>query len=60
MLQEGMTVLDPETMAEVPADGQTMGEIMFRGNIVMKGYLKNPGPPTRPLPAAGSTPATWR
>jgi fatty-acyl-CoA synthase len=37
-----MTVLDPETMAETPADGQTMGEIMFRGNIVMKGYLKNP------------------
>jgi fatty-acyl-CoA synthase len=42
MLQEGMTVLHPETLAEVPADGQTMGEIMFRGNIVMKGYLKNP------------------
>ena len=42
MLQEGMTVLDPETMADLPADGQTMGEIMFRGNIVMKGYLKNP------------------
>jgi fatty-acyl-CoA synthase len=42
MLQDGMTVLDPQTMAEVPADGQTMGEIMFRGNIVMKGYLKNP------------------
>ncbi len=41
-LQEGMTVLDAETMAEVPADGQAMGEIMFRGNIVMKGYLKNP------------------
>jgi len=41
-LQEGMTVMDPETMREVPADGQTMGEIMFRGNIVMKGYLKNP------------------
>jgi fatty-acyl-CoA synthase len=41
-LQEGMTVLNPETMAEVPADGETMGEIMFRGNIVMKGYLKNP------------------
>jgi fatty-acyl-CoA synthase len=41
-LQEGMTVLDPQTMAEVPADGGTMGEIMFRGNIVMKGYLKNP------------------
>jgi fatty-acyl-CoA synthase len=41
-LQEGMTVLDAESMAELPADGQTMGEIMFRGNIVMKGYLKNP------------------
>jgi fatty-acyl-CoA synthase len=42
VLQEGLTVRDPETLAEVPADGQTMGEIMFRGNIVMKGYLKNP------------------
>ena len=42
MLQEGMTVLDPETLAVTPADGQTLGEIMFRGNIVMKGYLKNP------------------
>jgi len=41
-LQDGMTVMDPQTMTEVPADGQTMGEIMFRGNIVMKGYLKNP------------------
>jgi fatty-acyl-CoA synthase len=41
-LQEGMTVLDAESMALTPADGQTMGEIMFRGNIVMKGYLKNP------------------
>jgi fatty-acyl-CoA synthase len=35
-------VLDPETMQPVPADGETMGEVMFRGNIVMKGYLKNP------------------
>ena len=42
VLQEGMTVMDPQTMTEVPADGQTMGEIMFRGNITMKGYLKNP------------------
>ncbi len=41
-LQEGMTVMDPQTMTEVPADGRTLGEIMFRGNIVMKGYLKNP------------------
>ena len=40
-LQEGMTVMDPQSMTEVPADGQTMGEIMFRGNIVMAGYLKN-------------------
>ncbi len=41
-LQQGMTVLDPETMQPVPADGETMGEVMFRGNITMKGYLKNP------------------
>ena len=39
--QEGITVMNPETMEEVPADGETMGEIMFRGNLVMKGYLKN-------------------
>jgi fatty-acyl-CoA synthase len=42
-LQEGVAVLDPATMQPVPMDGETMGEIMFRGNIVMKGYLKNPG-----------------
>jgi fatty-acyl-CoA synthase len=41
-MQEGMTVLDPATMLPVPSDGETMGEIMFRGNITMKGYLKNP------------------
>jgi fatty-acyl-CoA synthase len=41
-LQEAVRVLDPETMQAVPADGETMGEIFFRGNIVMKGYLKNP------------------
>ncbi|HEY1459974.1 MAG TPA: acyl-CoA synthetase [Casimicrobiaceae bacterium] len=40
--EEGMTVMDGETMTEVPWDGETMGEIMFRGNITMKGYLKNP------------------
>jgi fatty-acyl-CoA synthase len=40
--QEGISVRDPETMQEVPRDGETMGEIMFRGNMVMKGYLKNP------------------
>ncbi len=38
---EGLTVLNPETMETTPADGETIGEIMFRGNIVMKGYLKN-------------------
>ncbi len=38
---EGLDVLDPETMERVPADGETIGEVMFRGNIVMKGYLKN-------------------
>jgi fatty-acyl-CoA synthase len=41
-LQEGMAVVDPQTMREVPWDGETMGEIVFRGNITMKGYLKNP------------------
>ncbi len=41
-MQEEMVVLDPDTMAPVPWDGETMGEIMFRGNITMKGYLKNP------------------
>ena len=39
---EGLSLRDPETMAELPSDGETMGEVMFRGNIVMKGYLKNP------------------
>jgi fatty-acyl-CoA synthase len=40
--EEGLAVLDPETMQPVPADGETLGEVMFRGNIGMKGYLKNP------------------
>jgi len=41
LMEEGLAVMDPETMTPVPADGETMGEIMFRGNITMKGYLKN-------------------
>jgi fatty-acyl-CoA synthase len=41
-LQDGVEVLDPETMLPVPHDGETMGEVMFRGNITMKGYLNNP------------------
>jgi fatty-acyl-CoA synthase len=40
-LQEDVTVINPETMQPVPRDGETIGEVMFRGNIVMKGYLKN-------------------
>ncbi|MEO4000744.1 acyl-CoA synthetase [Mesorhizobium sp. CAU 1732] len=38
---EGLTVMDPATMERTPADGETIGEVMFQGNIVMKGYLKN-------------------
>jgi fatty-acyl-CoA synthase len=41
-LQRDACVIDPQTMQPVPMDGETMGEIMFRGNIMMKGYLKNP------------------
>ncbi|MEO8039724.1 MAG: acyl-CoA synthetase [Betaproteobacteria bacterium] len=41
-LQEGMAVFDPLTLQPVPCDGETIGEIFFRGNIVMKGYLRNP------------------
>jgi fatty-acyl-CoA synthase len=41
LMEEGLSVMDPQTMQRVPADGETMGEIMFRGNITMKGYLKN-------------------
>ncbi|WP_395712967.1 acyl-CoA synthetase [Reyranella sp.] len=40
--EDGVTVMDPATMQEVPRDGSTMGEVMFRGNLTMKGYLKNP------------------
>lgn len=40
-LQAAVAVLDPETLQAVPSDGETLGEIMFRGNICMKGYLKN-------------------
>ncbi|WP_230411727.1 acyl-CoA synthetase [Denitromonas iodatirespirans] len=40
-MQQAISVRDPQTLEAVPADGETMGEIMFRGNLVMKGYLKN-------------------
>ncbi|SRR5665213_259894 len=39
---DSLSVMDPETMEPVPGDGETLGEVMFRGSIVMKGYLKNP------------------
>ncbi|KRS10736.1 acyl-CoA synthetase [Roseovarius atlanticus] len=39
---DDITALDPETMEQVPMDGETQGEVMIRGNAVMKGYLKNP------------------
>jgi fatty-acyl-CoA synthase len=42
VVEEEVKILDPDTMQPVPADGETIGEIMFRGNITMKGYLKNP------------------
>jgi fatty-acyl-CoA synthase len=38
---EDLEVIDPETMQSVPADGRTLGEVMFRGNVVMKGYFRN-------------------
>jgi long-subunit acyl-CoA synthetase (AMP-forming) len=43
VMVDNITVMDPESMQPVPADGTTMGEVMIRGNIMMKGYFKNPG-----------------
>ena len=43
LTHERQRVVDPQTMADVPADGRTMGELVLRSNTVMKGYLKNPG-----------------
>ena len=60
LAQEAMAVLDPDTMKRVPSDGETVGEIMFRGNITMKGYLKIPPPRKRLSPGVGSTPGTSR
>jgi len=59
-LQEAVTVINPETMQPRAARRrETIGEVMFRGNIVMKGYLNQPRRPQRkPSPVAGSTPAT--
>ena len=46
---EDLCIMDPETMTPIPADGETMGEVMFKGNNVMKGYLKNPKTSTESL-----------
>ena len=46
---QGVSVMDPNTMKEVPSDGNTLGEVMFRGNTVMKGYLKSPEATTESL-----------
>jgi fatty-acyl-CoA synthase len=54
----GLTVMDPQSMSRVPTDGTTAGEIMFRGNQTMMGYLKDPEATNRASPAAGFTRAT--
>ena len=51
---EQFDVIDPETMQPVPRDGKTLGEVMFRGNVVMKGYFKNQVATQKPLPGVGS------
>ena len=50
---EGLCVRDPETMEPVPSDGETMGEVMMRGNIVMLGYLKNARATEEPYSGGG-------
>ena len=54
---EGLTVADPETLVPVPADGETIGEVMMRGNVVMKGYLKDEAATQAAFAGGGSIPA---
>ena len=54
---EGLDIHDTETMLPVPRDGETIGEVMFRGNVVMKGYLKNKKAMMQLLQVAGFIPA---
>ena len=51
-------VVDAE-LRDVPADGETMGEVVMRGNNIMKGYFADDAATRRRFAAAGSTPATW-
>jgi fatty-acyl-CoA synthase len=55
-----LQVGDPDTARPVPRDGATLGEVMLRGNTIMKGYLDNPTATAQAFAAAGSTPATSR
>ena len=57
---EDQAVLDSDTLEPVPADGETIGELMLRGNTVMRGYLKNPATTEATLPEAGCIPAISR
>jgi len=57
---EGVTVMDPETMKEVPNDGKTIGEIMIRGNVVMKGYFKDKAATIKQWMVVGFIVVTWQ
>jgi fatty-acyl-CoA synthase len=59
-LQERMAVLDPQNMSPIAPDSTTMGEIMFQGNLVMKGYLKNPVATNKAFEGGGFTLAIWQ
>ena len=59
LIADDVRVVDDE-MRDVPADGETLGEVVMRGNNIMKGYFAIRRRPRGPSPAAGSTPATWR
>jgi fatty-acyl-CoA synthase len=58
-LQRAISVLNPETTEPVPADGEAMGEIMFKGNITTKGYFKTRKPQKRLLQVVGFIQVTW-
>ena len=57
---ESVEILDQETGKPVPADGQTLGEVCFRSNCIMKGITKTPKPQKKPLAAGCSNRAIWQ